>query len=198
MIDFYKKALKIKNEYFYEQNFLIWFLLVILIWWYIKNKFFTKITFYNYKSFSVTILKFSHKCLWWFYNLPLIRSSLWSLIIQMNSLISWFSILSSLKTYLCCFWVNISEGSPYKNFPNWPRVYMGSEIKRSENSCSLIPNSSKFAKSTFQELTFYLNTHSLYSSIDFLSSDAKNSFHTLCYSNYPLHSDIMTCQSLNY
>ena len=75
---------------------------------------------------------------------------------------------------------------------------MGSEIKRSENSCSLIPNSSKFAKSTFQEFSFYLNAYSLASSIDFLSFDAKNSFHNLCYSNYPLHSDILLCQSLNY
>jgi hypothetical protein len=61
---------------------------------------------------------------------------------------------------------------------------MGSDLKLSENSFSLIANSSIFAKSSFQELTFYLNAYSLSSSIDFLSSEAKNSCHIIFTSSY--------------
>jgi hypothetical protein len=75
---------------------------------------------------------------------------------------------------------------------------MGSYFKSSENSCSLIPNSSKFAKSFFQELTFYLNSFSLSSSIDFLSTEARISCHTLFISSNPPHFSIFSFQILNY
>jgi len=53
-------------------------------------------------------------------------------------------------------------------------VYIGSVLKICENSYSFIPNSSKFAKSAFQELTFDLKLYSNSLSINFLSSEAIN------------------------
>ena len=55
---------------------------------------------------------------------------------------------------------------------------MGEAFKSSVNSFSLIPKSSKFAKSALRALFFNFKAYSISLSIDFLSSDAKNSYHS--------------------